>query len=181
VFVEVAGRRIYKTGDLARIGEDGLVYLLGRADSQIKSRGYRIELGEIESALFALGSVREGAVVAIPTNGFEGNAICCAYVNHPHRAVSPAQVREQLTALVPSYMLPSQWMPVDALPLNGNGKVDRPQLREQFLARLASPAASASPASGCTGATTFAPQRGRTGTAPAAGLNTTMAVQERRG
>ena len=48
--------RIYKTGDLARYSEDGLVQFLGRADSQIKSRGYRIELGEIETALNALNS-----------------------------------------------------------------------------------------------------------------------------
>src|SRR5438128_9165843 len=56
-------------------------YFLGRADSQIKSRGYRIELGEIETALNALRYLRECAVVAIPTEGFEGTAICCAYVD----------------------------------------------------------------------------------------------------
>ena len=75
--------RIYKTGDLARVGPDGLVYLLGRADSQIKSRGYRIELGEIETALNALGILRECAVVAVGTSGFEGKVICCAYVPAP--------------------------------------------------------------------------------------------------
>src|SRR5262249_55411701 len=61
--------RIYKTGDLAKLGEDGLVYFLGRADSQIKSRGYRIELGETETALSALGLLRECAVVAINAGG----------------------------------------------------------------------------------------------------------------
>src|SRR5262249_11055463 len=67
-----ANERIYKTGDLAKVGEGGLVYFLGRADSQIKSRGYRIELGEIETALNALGLLRECAVVAVDTGGFEG-------------------------------------------------------------------------------------------------------------
>jgi len=75
--------RIYKTGDLARIGENGLIYLLGRSDSQIKSRGYRIELGEIETGLQGLGVVRECAVVAVDTDSFEGTAICCAYVPTP--------------------------------------------------------------------------------------------------
>jgi non-ribosomal peptide synthetase component F len=46
--------RIYKTGDRARVGDDGLVYFMGRSDSQIKSRGYRIELGEVEAALNTL-------------------------------------------------------------------------------------------------------------------------------
>jgi amino acid adenylation domain-containing protein len=126
------GRRIYKTGDLARIGKDGLIYLLGRADSQIKSRGYRIELGEIEIAIYSLGLVRECAVVAVPTDNFEGTAICCAYV--PARGVdlSPIDLRNRLSELLPSYMLPSQWMALDALPLNLNGKSDRPRLREQF-------------------------------------------------
>src|SRR5207247_9513078 len=67
--------RLYRTGDLARTGADGLVYFLGRADSQIKSRGYRIELGEIETALNAMDFIQECAVVAIPTDGFEGTVI----------------------------------------------------------------------------------------------------------
>ena len=75
--------RIYKTGDLARLGDDGLVYFLGRSDSQIKSRGYRIELGEIEAALNAVAGVEECAVVRRRTGGFEGVPICCAYVPAP--------------------------------------------------------------------------------------------------
>ena len=64
--------RIYKTGDLASVDEDGLVHFCGRADSQIKSRGYRIELGEVESALDAIAAVRECAVVGVEAEGFEG-------------------------------------------------------------------------------------------------------------
>ena len=66
--------RIYKTGDLAWIGPDGQVYFMGRSDSQIKSRGYRIELGEIETALNTLEELKECAVVAMPTEGFEGTS-----------------------------------------------------------------------------------------------------------
>jgi non-ribosomal peptide synthetase component F len=135
VFLADAERgRIYKTGDLARTGEDGLVYLLGRADSQIKSRGYRIELGEIETALNALGLLRECAVVAVTTDGFEGTAICCAYVAPPGVDRSPSDLRQRLTEVLPSYMAPSQWKAFDTLPLNGNGKVDRPRLRGYFMA-----------------------------------------------
>ena len=124
--------RIYRTGDLARIGKDGLVYLLGRADSQIKSRGYRIELGEIETALNALGVLRECAVVAVKTDGFEGMAICCAYATAPGVELTPSDLRQRLIQGVPAYMLPSQWMAFRELPLNANGKIDRPRLREHF-------------------------------------------------
>jgi len=137
VFLDDAQQgRIYKTGDLARIGDDGLIYLLGRSDSQIKSRGYRIELGEIETALHAFGLLRECAVVAANTDGFEGMAICCAYVPAPGVPLSPSDLRQRLTQVVPSYMLPSQWMAFTALPLNTNGKIDRPRLREHFSAQL---------------------------------------------
>ena len=77
--------RIYKTGDLAQMDADGLAYYVGRADSQIKSRGYRIELGEIEAALNAVEGLKECAVVAIPSEGFEGTTICCAYVSAAQR------------------------------------------------------------------------------------------------
>lgn len=125
--------RIYKTGDLARVGENGLVYFLGRADSQIKSRGYRIELGEIEAAANATGCVRECAVVAVPSDGFEGHAICCAFSPLAGRDVTAAHLREKLKALLPAYMLPAQWQAFDALPKNANGKIDRRALREMFL------------------------------------------------
>jgi amino acid adenylation domain-containing protein len=124
--------RVYRTGDLAKIGEDGLVYFLGRADSQIKSRGYRIELGEIETAVNALSGLRECAVVGIPTDGFEGAAICCAYVSSPGVPVSPVRLRTELTKALPGPMLPSRWMAFERLPRNANGKLDRRQLQEAF-------------------------------------------------
>ena len=63
------------TAPIYGMGADGLVYFLGRADTQIKSRGYRIELGEIESALGTLPLLQSSAVVAVETNGFEGMQI----------------------------------------------------------------------------------------------------------
>src|SRR5688572_11220729 len=131
------GHRIYKTGDLASLGEDGLVYFIGRADSQIKSRGYRIELGEIEAALNAVTGLREGAIVAIPTTGFESTAICCAYVPTPGIDVTPTMLRRELSARLPAYMLPAKWLAFDQFPKNANGKIDRPRLREVFESHAA--------------------------------------------
>lgn len=123
--------RIYRTGDLGWVGEDGLFGCAGRVDSQIKHRGYRIELGEIESALNALGELRECAVVAVETQGFEANAICCAYVPG-ETEVAPPQLRAALARSLPAYMLPTRWLAFDALPKNANGKIDRRALRESI-------------------------------------------------
>jgi amino acid adenylation domain-containing protein len=127
-----SGERLYRTGDLARVDEDGVVHFLGRTDSQIKSRGYRIELGEIESALNAVEGVRECAVVGVDSDGFEGTAICAAYV--AGGGLEPPQLKGALAASLPSYMLPARWMGLDALPKNQNGKIDRPELRKRFTA-----------------------------------------------
>jgi amino acid adenylation domain-containing protein len=124
--------RIYRTGDLAKIGDDGLVYFLGRADSQIKSRGYRIELGEIETALNAMSDIQECAVVAIPTDGFEGTVVCCAYAPRPAVSVTSAGIRRELAKVLPAPMLPSRWMALERLPRNANGKFDRRWLQEAF-------------------------------------------------
>ncbi|PYM96551.1 MAG: D-alanine--poly(phosphoribitol) ligase [Candidatus Rokuibacteriota bacterium] len=129
--------RVYKTGDLARIDHDGFVHFHGRTDSQIKSRGYRIELGEIEAALNAAGGLRECAVVAITTDGFEGTAICCAYVPAPGAPVTPAALRSELSRALPPYMLPTRWMAFDSFPQNANGKTDRRRLTEAFEAHAA--------------------------------------------
>ncbi len=137
--------RIYKTGDLASMGGDGLVYLHGRCDSQIKSRGYRIELGEIEAALQTTAGIGEAAVVAIDNSGFEGATICCAVVPAAGTPYEPQVFRQRLAQRLPHYMLPARWLPFEALPLNGNGKVDKPLLRQQFLASAAT-APAAQPA-----------------------------------
>src|SRR3989442_3991887 len=115
------GDRIYKTGDLARIGEDGLVYFLGRADSQIKSRGYRIELGEIEVALNAMPGLRECAVVAIRTEGVQWATICCAFVAEPGVDGTAVPLRRDPSQGPPSYMLPARWGAFHPLPQNPNG------------------------------------------------------------
>ena len=131
------GERIYNTGDLARVGDDGLVYFCGRADSQIKSRGYRIELGEIEAAVNTVAGVEEGAVVALQTGGFEGSTICCAYVARAASDVTPVALRQALSRSLPGYMLPARWLAFDAFPRNANGKIDRPRIREAFEAHAA--------------------------------------------
>jgi acyl-coenzyme A synthetase/AMP-(fatty) acid ligase len=130
-------QRIYNTGDLARLGDDGLVYFCGRADSQIKSRGYRIELGEIEAALNAVAGIEEGAIVALQTGGFEGSTICCAYVPRTACDLSPISLRRELSKALPGYMLPARWLQFEAFPRNANGKVDRPRLRQAFESHAA--------------------------------------------
>jgi len=124
--------RLYRTGDLAQLGDDGLVYFLGRADSQVKSRGYRIELGEVEAALHAIPTLKECAVVAARTDGFEGTTICCAYVPGAGSDITPGTLREELAKALPPYMLPSRWRSLGELPKNANGKIDRRQLKEDF-------------------------------------------------
>jgi amino acid adenylation domain-containing protein len=131
------GGRIYSTGDLARVSDDGLVYFLGRKDSQVKSRGHRIELGEIEAALSAITALRESAAVAVATDGFEGTVICCAYAPVDPGNISASELKRELRTNLPSYMLPSRWLELETLPKNQNGKIDRPRLRTLFEEQVA--------------------------------------------
>jgi amino acid adenylation domain-containing protein len=132
-FSEDPADRLYHTGDLARIDQTGNVLLVGRVDTQVKIRGYRIELGEIETALDGIAELEESAVVAVASNAFEGNQLCCAYVPRPGGEITPAILRQRLAEHLPTYMLPSQWKQLERLPLNQNGKTDRPALRGLWL------------------------------------------------
>ncbi len=129
-FDATPGARVYRTGDLGRRDDDGRFYCLGRLDSQIKSRGYRIELGEIEAALAALGTLEAAAVVAVASDGFEGATICCAFVAAD--GTDEVEIRAALSEQVPRYMLPTRWLRCAELPVNANGKIDRPALRRRF-------------------------------------------------
>lgn len=122
--------RLYRTGDLARMDADGLVYFIGREDAMIKSRGYRIELGEIENALYEVEGLGELAVAGIPTDGFEGTTIACAFTALPGTDIAPHQLRKSLSRTLPDYMIPSRWLRLRRLPKNANGKIDRRRIRE---------------------------------------------------
>ncbi|WP_457334930.1 amino acid adenylation domain-containing protein [Rhizobacter sp. P5_C2] len=124
------GGRLYRTGDLVRWivdadGEGQLEYL-GRIDQQVKVRGFRIELGEVEARLMPLPGVAE-AVASVQQG--PGGARLVAHVTARTGAVLvPAELRAQLAAQLPEYMVPAAIAVVDALPLNPNGKVDRQAL-----------------------------------------------------
>ncbi|MFC6433190.1 amino acid adenylation domain-containing protein [Nocardiopsis tropica] len=119
-FVTDQGRRWYRTGDRARYRSDGVLEFLGRADHQVKLRGHRIELGEVEAAAASCPGV--SAAVALVTGTPRRLALVAAAAAGP---AAEAELRATLERNLPSYMVPTQIVLVDALPLTANGKPDR--------------------------------------------------------
>lgn len=122
-FSGVDGSRMYHTGDLARWLPDGSLEYLGRDDRQVKIRGYRIELGEIEAMLLAHPAVDQCAV-----NVFEDgnvNKRLAAYVVMREPATTVEALRTWLQERAPNFMVPSNFIPLECLPVNSNGKIDR--------------------------------------------------------
>ena len=119
------GQRAYLTGDLGRYLPDGTIEILGREDFQVKIQGYRIELGEVEAALREHPAV-EHAVVVAPVCGTGGLRRLYGFVTlRPDAVAGPEDLRSALLGLLPRYMVPATVTVFDALPLTGNGKVDR--------------------------------------------------------
>ena len=116
------GARLYRSGDLARWGEDGELEYLGRRDHQVKLRGYRIELGEVEAALLAQPGVAQ-ALVQVMAAG--GSPKLVAFV----RGQGDAQaLRKALLARLPEYMVPAHIVVMAHFPLTEHGKIDRARL-----------------------------------------------------
>ncbi|MBD0843375.1 non-ribosomal peptide synthetase [Streptomyces sp. TRM68416] len=118
------GRRMYRTGDVVRWRQDGVLEYLGRSDDQVKIRGFRIELGEIETALGAVPGVDQAAVV-VRADGPGAQQLVGYAVG---AGLDPHSVRETLAATLPEFMVPQAVVILDALPRTANDKVDRAAL-----------------------------------------------------
>ena len=121
------GEKLYKTGDLVKMDESGLIDFVGRVDFQVKIRGFRIELGEIESCLDQYDSIEYRIVIA--REDVPGDKRLVAYVvlkadETLDRPALKAFMQERL----PAFMMPSAIVVLDELPKNANGKIDRKAL-----------------------------------------------------
>ena len=113
---------IYRTGDLVKYNEYGELVYLSRKDFQIKHMGHRIELGEIETAVSSLEEI----------------ALCCCLYDEKRQKIvlfievelDKAYINEQISKLVPEYMLPNKVIALEKMPINANGKIDRVKLKE---------------------------------------------------
>lgn len=119
--------RIYRTGDLAKWMPDGNIEFLGRVDHQVKIRGYRVELGEIQAKLLRYPGISQ-CVVIDQVDGSGQKALCAYYASPDELPVRT--LREYLSGDLPSYMIPSYFVRLDAIPVTSNGKVDRSSLPE---------------------------------------------------
>lgn len=135
----IKGKRIYKTGDLARFLSNGKIDYVGRADQQVKIRGYRIELGEIEKLLLSNKMIDKAVV--IDRQNVNGDKYLCAYIVVPDEAADSnkpivPEIKDYLLKYLPEYMVPLQYVIMDTIPLTQNGKVNRSLLPEPKIEEL---------------------------------------------
>lgn len=147
--------RLYKTGDLVRLEEDGSMCYIGRKDSQAKIRGQRIELSEVEHHVSTVFQHSPEVVVEVITPQAAQNSVLAAFVCYSHGIPNPQyqkasdppvfmapneqffeeaqKAQTRLNEMLPSYMIPTVFIPLMTVPMTKTGKTDRKLLREQVL------------------------------------------------
>lgn len=126
--------RLYRTGDQVTRLPDGRLRYLGRFDTQVKVNGHRVELAEVESVLEEQPQVKQAAVMV--SAGDDGDARLVAYVvGEPGESIFGSEVRRALRERLPDFMVPSIVLPLDAMPLTPNGKIDRQALPDPLAGR----------------------------------------------
>lgn len=126
-------KRLYKTGHLASLNADGLIYYHGQSGYKIKKKFPHLELEEIETALGNIKNLTEYAVVKVKKEGVEKTEFGCAYASKQERdnGASPA-LKKLLSETIPNNAIPHHWKSFKKLPRKSNGKIDRKTLSEEF-------------------------------------------------
>lgn len=141
-FSQQLGGRMYRTGDIGRMLPDGNMEFLGRKDQQVKIKGYRIEIGEIETILQLHEQVREAVILAKTDPNGQKQLVAFVALREP---VDAGQLTNFLRQTLPEYMIPAQYVELDELPLNTNGKIDRKALAERSVEQVLSNTAYVAP------------------------------------
>lgn len=128
-FYEEDGKRVYKTGDAGEL-KNGLLFVNGRLDFQIKLNGYRMELEEIEHVITEIAGISQAVVSPVEKNG-KVSYLVAHVVKDTDLEVDA--IKEALAQTLPTYMIPKKFIMHDVLPMTPNGKVDRKQLKEVSL------------------------------------------------
>lgn len=136
-------QRLYRTGDLGVMRPDGCLTHLGRKDFQVKIRGYRVEVAEIEEALLDMDSI-EAAIVQAQTDESGAHRLVAYVVPAADEGPTVSELRNALGQTLPDYMMPSDFVFLETLPVSSTGKIDRralpapdrarPHLEESFVA-----------------------------------------------
>ncbi|MFW9262313.1 amino acid adenylation domain-containing protein [Nostoc sp. CALU 546] len=128
-FQEAGGRRLYKTGDLAKYLPDGNIEFVGRIDDLVKVRGFRVELGEVEAVLSKHHQINQ-AVAKVFGQSAREKYLVAYFVPIQGQTLSIEQLRNFLQDQLPEYMIPSAFVQIESFPLTPNGKVNRRALSE---------------------------------------------------
>ncbi len=122
------GEKMYRSGDLAYLQEDGNIQYCGRCDNQVKIHGQRMELEEIESVMLRCPDITNCAVIAKTTEVF------CRYCNVLRKQIKiPVEtLKSYLQDFFAQYMIPNRYIHIHQLPKTTSGKVDRKALMEQI-------------------------------------------------
>ncbi|WP_316814876.1 polyketide synthase [Pedobacter nyackensis] len=126
-FSNIAGAKIYRTGDLGLFLPNGEIQCLGRMDDQVKIQGYRIELGEIENCISSFPNIKRCCVIVWEEKQ-SGNRLVGYIVSIENKSIDINELIEYLKKEMPEYMVPTVFVQLEVFPLTSNGKLDKKSL-----------------------------------------------------